>query len=161
MFGHTWKDFPPYLEYNYKYGETCYIRIVESYVCICCKKRVDEVIGNRTRCKVVKNKVAPPFREAEFDIMYGSGISKEGELLDIATKKDIISKSGTWFNYGEIRLGQGRDNAKEYLKNDPNLMKEISEKVLGSIAKHNPKLEKEQQKNELETTGNNVKKEKK
>ena len=124
-------------------------------------KNGTEVIGNRTRCKVVKNKVAPPFREAEFDIMYGSGISKEGELLDIATKKDIISKSGTWFNYGEVRLGQGRDNAKEYLKNDPDLMKEISEKVLGSIAKHNPKLEKEQQKNELETTGNNVKKEKK
>ena len=124
-------------------------------------KNGTEVIGNRTRCKVVKNKVAPPFREAEFDIMYGSGISKEGELLDIATKKDIISKSGTWFNYGEIRLGQGRDNAKEYLKNDPDLMKEISEKVLGSIAKHNPKLEKEQQKDELEITGNNVKKEKK
>ena len=124
-------------------------------------KNGTEVIGNRTRCKVVKNKVAPPFREAEFDIMYGSGISKEGELLDIATKKDIISKSGTWFNYGEIRLGQGRDNAKEYLKNDPNLMKEISEKVLGSIAKHNPKLEKEQQKDELEITGNNVKKDKK
>ena len=124
-------------------------------------KNGTEVIGNRTRCKVVKNKVAPPFREAEFDIMYGSGISKEGELLDIATKKDIISKSGTWFNYGEVRLGQGRDNAKEYLKNDPDLMKEISEKVLGSIAKDNPKLEKEQQKNELETTGNNVKKEKK
>ncbi|MGN1034221.1 MAG: recombinase RecA [Oscillospiraceae bacterium] len=124
-------------------------------------KNGTEVIGNRTRCKVVKNKVAPPFREAEFDIMYGSGISKEGELLDIATKKDVISKSGTWFNYGEIRLGQGRDNAKEYLKNDPNLMKEISEKVLGSIVKHNPKLEKEQQKDELEITGNNVKKDKK
>ncbi|MGN1039575.1 MAG: recombinase RecA [Oscillospiraceae bacterium] len=124
-------------------------------------KNGTEVIGNRTRCKVVKNKVAPPFREAEFDIMYGSGISKEGELLDIATKKDIISKSGTWFNYGGIRLGQGRDNAKEYLKNDPNLMKEISEKVLGSIAKHNLKLEKEQQKDELEITGNNVKKDKK
>lgn len=124
-------------------------------------KNGTEVIGNRTRCKVVKNKVAPPFREAEFDIMYGSGISKEGELLDIATKKDIINKSGTWFNYGEVRLGQGRDNAKEYLKNDPDLMKEISEKVLGSIAKHNQKLEKEQQKDELEITGNNVKKEKK
>lgn len=124
-------------------------------------KNGTEVIGNRTRCKVVKNKVAPPFREAEFDIMYGSGISKEGELLDIATKKDIISKSGTWFNYGEIRLGQGRDNAKEYLKNDPDLMKEISEKVLGSIAKHDLKLNKEQQKDEQKTLGNNVKKDKK
>ncbi len=124
-------------------------------------KNGTEVIGNRTRCKVVKNKVAPPFREAEFDIMYGSGISKEGELLDIATKKDIISKSGTWFNYGEIRLGQGRDNAKEHLKNDPDLMKEISEKVLGSIAKYNSKLNKEQQKDEQKTLGNNVKKDKK
>ncbi len=123
-------------------------------------KNGTEVIGNRTRCKVVKNKVAPPFREAEFDIMYGSGISKEGELLDIATKKDIISKSGTWFNYGEIRLGQGRDNAKEYLKNDPDLMKEISEKVLGSI-RHDSKLNKELLKEEQEAAGNNVKKDKK
>lgn len=124
-------------------------------------KNGTEVIGNRTRCKVVKNKVAPPFREAEFDIMYGSGISKEGELLDIATKKDIISKSGTWFNYGEIRLGQGRDNAKEYLKNDPDLMKEISEKVLGSIARLDSKLNKELLKEEQEAAGNNVKKDKK
>ena len=124
-------------------------------------KNGTEVIGNRTRCKVVKNKVAPPFREAEFDIMYGSGISKEGELLDIATKKDIISKSGTWFNYGEIRLGQGRDNAKEYLKNDPDLMKEISEKVLGSIARLDSKLDKELLKEEQEAAGNNVKKDKK
>ena len=99
-----------------------------------------EIIGSRTRCKVVKNKVAPPFKEAEFDIMYGTGISKEGELLDMAVKKDIVEKSGAWFNYGEIRLGQGRDNAKEYLKNDPELMKEICEKVFAADVLQKQKL---------------------
>lgn len=88
-----------------------------------------EVIGNRTRVKVVKNKVAPPFREAEFDIMYGTGISQEGEVLDLATKLDIVVRGGSWFNYGDIRLGQGRDNAKEYLKANPELMAEIEAKV--------------------------------
>ena len=78
-----------------------------------------EVIGNRTRAKVVKNKVAPPFREAEFDIMYGEGISKLGDLLDLAVKLDIIHKSGSWFNMGEVRLGQGRDAAKQYLRDHP------------------------------------------
>lgn len=102
-------------------------------------KNGTEVIGNRTRCRVVKNKVAPPFKEAEFDIMYGAGISKEGELLDIAVKKEIINKSGAWFNYGEIRLGQGRDNAKEYLKNDPELIKEISNKIFKKMSSSNTK----------------------
>ena len=88
-----------------------------------------EVIGNRTRVKVVKNKVAPPFREAEFDIMYGTGISQEGEVLDLANKLDIVVRGGSWFNYGDIRLGQGRDNAKEYLKANPELMAEIEAKV--------------------------------
>jgi recombination protein RecA len=92
-----------------------------------------EVIGNRTRCKVVKNKVAPPFREAEFDIMYGKGISREGELLDMALKRGIIVRNGAWFNYGETRLGQGRDNSRDYLKNDALLMAEISDKVLGKV----------------------------
>lgn len=92
-------------------------------------KNGTEVIGNRTRVKVVKNKVAPPFKEAEFDIMYGTGISKEGEVLDLANKLDIVTRGGSWFNYGDIRLGQGRDNAKEYLKANPELMGEIEAKV--------------------------------
>ena len=78
-----------------------------------------EMIGNRTRAKVVKNKVAPPFREAEFDIMYGEGISKLGEMLDLGVKLDLVQKSGSWFNRGEVRLGQGRDAAKQYLRDHP------------------------------------------
>ena len=74
-------------------------------------KNGSEVIGNRTRCKVVKNKVAPPFKEAEFDIMYGEGISQTGEILDLATNLDIVNRSGAWYNYNGERLGQGRDNA--------------------------------------------------
>ena len=92
-------------------------------------KRADQVIGNRTKVKVVKNKVAPPFREAEFDIMYGEGISKEGNILDIASNLDIINKSGAWFSYEGQRLAQGRDNAKQYLKDNPKLMEEIEKKV--------------------------------
>ena len=92
-----------------------------------------EVIGNRTRAKVVKNKVAPPFKEAEFDIMFGQGISKMGEMVDIAVKLGIVNKSGAWFSYGDIRLGQGRDNAKEYFKANPELAKEVEDKVFSAV----------------------------
>ncbi len=88
-----------------------------------------EVIGNRTRCKVVKNKVAPPFKECEFDIMYGKGISRVGEVLDLATDLNIIKKGGAWFSYGDMKIGQGRDNAKEWLESNPEVMKEIEEKI--------------------------------
>ncbi len=88
-----------------------------------------EMIGSRTRAKVVKNKIAPPFREAEFDVIYGKGISHEGEVLDLAVKLDIIQKSGSWFAYNDKKIGQGRDNAKEYLKNDPEFKASIEKKV--------------------------------
>jgi len=89
----------------------------------------DQVVGGRTRVKVVKNKVAPPFREAEFDIMYGEGISREGDLLDLAVEKRIIEKSGAWFAYGGDRLGQGRENAKQFLKENPQIRQTIEERV--------------------------------
>lgn len=89
----------------------------------------NEFIGSRTRVKIVKNKVAPPFKEAEFDIMFGEGISHVGEVLDVAVKLDIVNKSGAWFSYGETRLGQGRDNVKELLRNDPELLAEIEGKL--------------------------------
>jgi len=89
----------------------------------------DAVVGGRTRVKVVKNKVAPPFREAEFDIMYGEGISKAGDLLDLGVDKRIIEKSGAWFAYGGERLGQGRENAKQFLKDNPDTYKAIEERV--------------------------------
>jgi recombination protein RecA len=88
-----------------------------------------EIVGNRTRVKVVKNKVAPPFRQAEFDIMYGKGISREGTLLDIAVDMGIIKKSGAWFTYEGEQLGQGRENAKGFLADNPEIMVEVSEKV--------------------------------
>ncbi len=89
----------------------------------------DVVIGGRTRVKVVKNKVAPPFREAEFDVMYGEGISRTGDLLDLAVDKRIIEKSGAWFAYGGERLGQGRENAKQFLKENPDIYKTIEDRV--------------------------------
>ncbi|MBR2407939.1 MAG: recombinase RecA [Lachnospiraceae bacterium] len=88
-----------------------------------------EVVGNRTRVKVVKNKVAPPFREAEFDIMFGQGISKEGDVLDLAVEENIIQKSGAWFAYNDEKIGQGRENAKVYLKEHPEVMNEVEQKV--------------------------------
>ena len=92
-------------------------------------KQGDEVVGNRTRVKIVKNKVAPPFRQTEFDIMYGEGMSKTGSLVDEGVKQGIVSKSGAWFGYGDIRLGQGRENAKQYLKENPEIALEIENKI--------------------------------
>jgi recombination protein RecA len=89
----------------------------------------DQVVGGRTRVKVVKNKVAPPFREAEFDVMYGEGISKEGDLLDLAVDRKIVDKSGTWFAFNGERLGQGRENVKQYMRDNPEVMKTIEHKV--------------------------------
>src|SRR5213080_4393416 len=89
----------------------------------------DVVVGGRTRVKIVKNKVAPPFREAEFDVMYGEGISREGDLLDLAVEKRIVEKSGTWFAYGGERLGQGRENAKAFLRENPEAFQKIEERV--------------------------------
>lgn len=92
-------------------------------------KQSTDYVGNRVRVKVVKNKIAPPFKQAEFDIMFGKGISVEGDILDLASEVDIVKKSGAWFSYEENRLGQGRENAKEFLKENPELLKEISDKV--------------------------------
>jgi len=92
-------------------------------------KKGTDIIGNLTRVRVVKNKVAPPFKIAEVDLIYGKGVSFEGELLDLGVAYDIVAKSGAWFSYNEERLGQGRENVKEYLKNNPNLMKEIETKI--------------------------------
>jgi len=93
-------------------------------------KGSDGVLGNRTRCKVVKNKLAPPFREAEFDIMYGEGISKAGELIDLGAASDIVQKSGAWYSFDGERIGQGRENVKTFLREHPELMNEIERRVL-------------------------------
>ena len=93
-------------------------------------KEGGEVIGNLTKVKVVKNKVAPPFREAEFDIMYGEGISREGEIVDLAVKLDIIKKSGSWYSYEGTRIGQGRDKVKQYFKENPEFAEQIAKQVM-------------------------------
>ncbi len=92
----------------------------------------DEVVGNSTRVKVVKNKVAPPFRQVEFDIMYGEGISKVGELIDLGVKAGIVEKSGAWYSYGDERIGQGRENAKQFLRDNPGKASEIEDKIRAS-----------------------------
>ena len=93
----------------------------------------DEVIGNRTRVKVIKNKLAPPFKKVEFDLMYGSGISKEGEVLDLATELGIIKKSGSWYSYGDTKLGQGRENTKKVIIDNPELYEELKQKVIEAL----------------------------
>ncbi|MBD3287369.1 recombinase RecA [candidate division KSB1 bacterium] len=111
-------------------------------------KDKDAIIGNRTKVKVVKNKVAPPFREAEFDIMYGAGISREGDIVDVAVKHNVIDKSGTWFSYGDERLGQGRENVKRFLLENPDIFNEIElkvRKILG-LVKDQPAAAKKEEK---------------
>jgi recombination protein RecA len=92
----------------------------------------EEVVGQRVRCKVVKNKVAPPFRAAEFDMMHSNGISYEGDVLDLAVAKRIVTRSGSWFRYGETHLGQGKERARGFLMENPDLTEQIKEKVLAS-----------------------------
>ncbi len=108
----------------------------------------DKLIGNRVRAKVVKNKVAPPFRQAEFDIMFDSGVSLEGDLVDLAVDADIISKSGSWFNYGDIKLGQGREKVKQFLRDNPDIAEKIKTEILryhGVIEQDNKKDDKQGQ----------------
>ena len=97
----------------------------------------DNVIGNRTKVKVVKNKVAPPFKVAEFDIMYGEGVSKTGEILDLAVEFEIVKKAGSWFSYGETKLGQGRDAVKSLIKDNPELAEELEQKIKAQIKENN------------------------
>ncbi|MGL6157415.1 MAG: recombinase RecA, partial [Ralstonia mannitolilytica] len=92
-------------------------------------KKGDEVVGNETKVKVVKNKVAPPFREAIFDILYGQGVSREGEIIDLGVEAKVVEKSGAWYSYNGERIGQGRDNCREYLRENPDLAREIENKV--------------------------------
>ena len=96
---------------------------------------MEKLSGNRARVKIVKNKVAPPFREAEFDIIYGKGISKEGNILDLAVNLDIIEKSGAWFSYNGDKIGQGRENVKKYLSENPEVMDEIEKKIRDNFSK--------------------------
>jgi recombination protein RecA len=98
-------------------------------------KEKDEIIGHETRCKVVKNKVAPPFKQVEFDIMYGEGISKAGELIDLGVKVGIIDKAGSWYAYGDERLGQGKENARQFLKNNSDIADDIEQKIRNSFSK--------------------------
>jgi recombination protein RecA len=98
-------------------------------------KQGDNVIGNRTRVKVVKNKIAPPFRQAEFDIMYNQGISRSGDVLDLAVERDIVEKSGAWFAYNDAKIAQGREAAKKYLEDNPKVLDEIAKKVTEAAEK--------------------------
>jgi recombination protein RecA len=104
-------------------------------------KEGEDIIGNRVKVKVVKNKVAPPFRKAEFDIMYGEGISKVGEIIDLGVDLNILKKSGSWFSYGETKLGQGRDAIKSLILDNPELMEELEEKIKNALATPNGQAE--------------------
>jgi recombination protein RecA len=100
----------------------------------------DDIVGNTTRVKVVKNKVAPPFKQIEFDIMYGEGISKIGEILDLGVKAGLVEKSGAWFSYDSIRIGQGRENAKTYLRENPDLCARLEKAIRGNSEEVGEKL---------------------
>lgn len=115
-------------------------------------KNGSEIIGSHTRAKVVKNKVAPPYREAEFDIMYGVGINRLGELLDLAAKYEIIQKGGAWFSYGETRLGQGRENARNFLKSHPELANEIEQKLMEKLKTVKMEISEKAEKSEEQET---------
>ncbi len=110
----------------------------------------DQHIGNRVRARVVKNKIAPPFRDAEFDIMFNEGISVSGDLLDLAVTDDVVDKSGAWFSYGDVRLGQGRENAKQFLRDNADLFAEIRNAVLEKRGLLNPPKAKEQEKEQVQ-----------
>jgi recombination protein RecA len=112
-------------------------------------KNGEEVVGNQTRVKVVKNKVAPPFRETEFEIMYGAGISREGEIIDMGSAQGIIEKSGSWYSYKGERIGQGKDNARDFLKSKPELAKEIEDQIRARLLPAKP------QRPELKSVGGN------
>jgi recombination protein RecA len=96
-------------------------------------KKGDEVVGNETKVKVVKNKVSPPFREAFFDILYGQGISRQGEIIDLGVDAKIVEKSGAWYSYNGEKIGQGKDNAREYLRENPDIAEEIENKVRAAL----------------------------
>ena len=113
-------------------------------------KQGESQIGNRVKAKVIKNKVAPPFRQAEFDIMFGEGISKEGEMVDYGVKLDIIDKSGAWFSYEDVKLGQGRENVKQKFKDEPLLAKEIEEKIKAAMGVNNIMIMGESEMNEVD-----------
>ena len=116
-------------------------------------KKGTDVVGNRTRVKVVKNKVAPPFKEAEFDIMFGEGISREGDILDLAVANDVVQKSGAWFAYLGEKIGQGRENAKSYLKENPDVLNEIEQQVRTKCG-ISPETEDEAEPETTKRTGN-------
>ncbi|MGI9249200.1 MAG: recombinase RecA, partial [Woeseiaceae bacterium] len=96
-------------------------------------KKGDEVIGNQTRVKVVKNKVSPPFKQAEFEILYGQGISRHGEIIDLGVQHGIVDKAGSWYSYGDDRIGQGKENVREFLANHPEMAQEIEGKIRAKL----------------------------
>jgi recombination protein RecA len=114
------------------------------------KEGADDITGNRVKVKVVKNKVAPPFKVVEFDIMYGRGISKSGEIVDLGVEVEVIQKSGSWFSYGGNKLGQGRDAVKQLIEDNPELMDELEKKIKEKLGTVEPKEEKEEKEEKKE-----------